>query len=242
MKNIITTATLLAAGSALACAEITLWEDAPQTASGTDIARWEVGSSFTFNSNSSVVFTVDSSSLTSEYMGTLLSLDYSSAQYVDNFKAFVGVTYVEGTLKLITWQNDIQSQAIFFENTDTVTFALSHTNGGDMVLSAYGDLNFDEALVTLTRSGLGSFSVAAGDAINLGGVYTTSAAQYGSYVSNDQSGLFGLLAVGYSLGSVASKEDLIQYGISAIPEPSAFGLLAGLGALALVGARRRRSR
>ncbi|MCR5183494.1 MAG: PEP-CTERM sorting domain-containing protein, partial [Opitutales bacterium] len=27
-----------------------------------------------------------------------------------------------------------------------------------------------------------------------------------------------------------------------IPEPSAFGLLAGIGALALVGARRRRAR
>ena len=39
---------------------------------------------------------------------------------------------------------------------------------------------------------------------------------------------------------VGSVSDLTWSGTSAIPEPSAFGLLAGLGALALVASRRRR--
>ena len=43
-----------------------------------------------------------------------------------------------------------------------------------------------------------------------------------------------------SNGGVAVSIDNVQVSYSAIPEPSAFGLLAGLGALALVASRRRR--
>ena len=39
-----------------------------------------------------------------------------------------------------------------------------------------------------------------------------------------------------------SKENNTLYLVASIPEPSAFGLLAGLGALLLVGTRRRRNR
>lgn len=48
-----------------------------------------------------------------------------------------------------------------------------------------------------------------------------------------------MLAVGYSTDALATKGDLEKY-YSAVPEPSAFGMLAGLGALALVASRRRR--
>ncbi|MBQ2732380.1 MAG: PEP-CTERM sorting domain-containing protein [Opitutales bacterium] len=41
--------------------------------------------------------------------------------------------------------------------------------------------------------------------------------------------------LGYTYGNVAGG-----WGITFIPEPSAFGLLAGLGALTLVASRRRR--
>ena len=41
-------------------------------------------------------------------------------------------------------------------------------------------------------------------------------------------------------GGVAVSIDNVRVSYSAIPEPSAFGLLAGLGALALVASRRRR--
>ena len=54
------------------------------------------------------------------------------------------------------------------------------------------------------------------------------------------------VAEGYSLGATAVENPnggwtpVYQVKVSAVPEPSAFGMLAGLGALALVASRRRR--
>ena len=45
---------------------------------------------------------------------------------------------------------------------------------------------------------------------------------------------------GYVQNSQVGVEELKRLSVAAIPEPSAFGLLAGAGALALVAARRRR--
>ena len=52
--------------------------------------------------------------------------------------------------------------------------------------------------------------------------------------------IFNAREAGGSNGGVAVSIDNVQVSYSAIPEPSAFGLLAGLGALALVASRRRR--
>ena len=52
--------------------------------------------------------------------------------------------------------------------------------------------------------------------------------------------IFNAKEVGGTNGGVAVSIDNVQVSYSAIPEPSAFGLLAGLGALALVASRRRR--
>ena len=52
--------------------------------------------------------------------------------------------------------------------------------------------------------------------------------------------IFNANEAGGSNGGVAVSIDNVQVSYSAIPEPSAFGLLAGLGALALVASRRRR--
>ena len=63
----------------------------------------------------------------------------------------------------------------------------------------------------------------------------TSDASYAAYGV-----IFKANEAGGSNGGVAVSIDNVQVSYSAIPEPSAFGLLAGLGALALVASRRRR--
>ena len=52
--------------------------------------------------------------------------------------------------------------------------------------------------------------------------------------------IFNAKEVGGTNGGVAVSIVNVQVSYSAIPEPSAFGLLAGLGAMALVASRRRR--
>lgn len=70
--------------------------------------------------------------------------------------------------------------------------------------------------------------------INTGYKYSNDGMAYLTYNSDV------LSAPTVTTGVDWTKDSLIAANVAAIPEPSAFGLLAGLGALALVGTRRRR--
>lgn len=61
-------------------------------------------------------------------------------------------------------------------------------------------------------------------------------------LTTDSSGTFNIKLYNHSGDNYGSKTGLGLLAVSSVPEPSAFGLLAGIGALALAVSRRRRSR
>ena len=240
MKNIITIATLLAAGTAFANADVTTWDQTPKSnISATNIATWTPSDKLLWNNNNSFVFTVDAASLKDSFSGTLFTIDYTTpnTSNQNNFEAFTGVTLSNDELTLVSWRKQKTTASFTAESvTKDLTFVFN-VNNGTLKLSVYGDGNFNNELATINKSSVGSFTTTSA-AIVFGGVSSAGATQYDQYITSETSS-FALYAAGYVAGGSPSASDLSKYYAS-IPEPSAFGLLAGLGALALVGARRRR--
>ena len=109
--------------------------------------------------------------------------------------------------------------------------SLSFTVGSDPVDVAVFYLANGGGAYDVKRLGLGKYSSEGAQSLTLD-YSAIDATKDGTFV-------VAVRNVGSSWTYVGAN-DLTWSGTSAIPEPSAFGLLAGLGALALVASRRRR--
>ena len=254
MKNIITIATLLAAGTLAASAATTLkdavlfqkGDSLQQTTSLTNLGSGDFSYSFLLSSEGLNRFTsaLGSSPSIESYGQEFVSLSGTNTNYnfgvaqgyssQDNVIKFTGLYTCTGD-KVNTTENPSYRSSFFI--------GLSGTSGD----KTYNILdNVASAAVTLASGG------------NSGGssLYLTLKYDNGSFktYSVDDSGLYysmfnewGTLKANTNLVSSVvlfdtklSASDASAINAALIPEPSAFGLLAGLGALALVGARRRR--
>ena len=246
MKNIITITSLLAMAT-VANAELVahVWDNVPQTSvSGKAPATWSVSDnalSWTSGKLWSVAVTVGSEAFTSEATPfTLLSLEQPGNK---QFSGLSGITVQNGKLAMPLFSDKLEVGETTVSTVVTgkkdLTFVFNRGSGDKPSISVYADGDFSQELLTVTYNSSYAFSRTPNiTSFYFGGIGDVNDKM--KFPSNDQAGSFNLLGAAYWTGGNVDETALTKYYNSAVPEPSAFGLLAGLGALALVGARRRR--
>ena len=130
-------------------------------------------------------------------------------------------------------------QTIFFVSANTTSIALKRWDGPltTIVEAEVDGLTSSDLVknIVVSNSAEGSFIAVNGNVVAKSDEYFSSSTTLSSEI-----------CIGAVFGGGIEKlngtlDNIALYNVAAtIPEPSAFGLLAGLGALALVGTRRRR--
>ena len=246
IRQYMTTAAILAAGTMLAGAAVEGWTDATYTLVGNNSGGISSGNGVTAGRGAFATITVDEESLS-----TLSAADYSwqitFSVTAPNNSSF-GMVYSsmgggngsgvalavkydgsQYTYELRSGSNGVGSKPALTSGSGTTSITTTST---DVTLTWDTDEN--------------TFTLGVGEEEEL--VYTGLTEDWftlGTYTSGE----IGAQNVGTDTknGSVFwtnsganSVTDITLSVAAAIPEPSAFGLLAGLGALALVASRRRR--
>ncbi|MBQ6705792.1 MAG: PEP-CTERM sorting domain-containing protein [Opitutales bacterium] len=252
MKKYITIAALLAAGTAFANAEesVDSLSDAKFSIKNPTTGTYTLGDtfsstsfSFTFTLAPDVVNVIGESVETSEAMEikpTLLSVTAGASHYVG-----AGVGYSSnGETKLITgagiWGQATQASSstscgTYFggsniDNLDdvkTIAVTVTHevNSGTTFYISALSnDGTWAEYTPAKNTSLKWSSGNAAPSALDL----------------NTNAGISSVYIFDSTILSASGAQAINHAAVAALPEPSAFGMLAGLGALALVASRRRR--
>ncbi len=254
MKNIITIGLLLAAGTTLANA--------------TPVAEKDMFSSefsWTSNSNrSGRTFVIDSSGDTCTLTNSNWSQSCAYYEFSDsltvgigetlNFSFDMNVNHLKGSFTF-TLQSDDLSIAMG-KNYDSEAFNYGKTS--DVSKSVYlfqnGGVGTDSGAITSGVQSVDDFSIVANSKFTVSGEISAPSASGENFtlkliVGDKEVSSFDLGTTSFSLkklgffGEGVNNVTNVTFSdlkISVVPEPSAFGLLAGAGALALVAARRRR--
>ncbi|MGN0861040.1 MAG: PEP-CTERM sorting domain-containing protein [Candidatus Spyradosoma sp.] len=239
MKNIITVAALLAAGTAFANAELTstTGTDGSYTSTGVssisgfyvdlDLLTWNPSISKATTSTlilDSITFTSTSSANSSNskfYSGELYAFIYEG-QHSETDSGFSSLTAVAHSTNSFNWNSNSTANASGTWQFSDVSLDL--TKSYSILFSSSGD----------------SFVAAKGSGTNAEGIRSSITTTLETGVTDPAVKVFTTSPSNTTLSSNSGVNVSFSGRISTIPEPSAFGLLAGAGALALVAARRRR--
>ena len=241
MKNYITVAALLAAGAAFANAEVTTVTFAPQNSPSTSAQAWSVGGTNGY------------------YVGTTLDNDTWFSGFT--WGAMTGATQIMNQNQNALNKGTIVPYASSMPTEYGITFTLTAEQTltvSSVTFSFVGAFNggsFDNAASSVsTGSTIKLFSDDSelasttadieGTGLNEG--VTSGTLPEANIVTLDfapitvNAGDTISFTLEVTQNNVNTGLKSIAFTTAAVPEPSAFGLLAGLGALALVASRRRR--
>ncbi|MCD8283939.1 MAG: PEP-CTERM sorting domain-containing protein [Opitutae bacterium] len=219
IKKIITSAALIAAGTALASAETVL---SASTASAGDTLG-DLGLTETYDSASydwCVSFTIDTST---KFEGTrVYVLDSSVADNSTDAGLEILVNAKGGYLNIANSNN----------------VHLGTPDSGSGISDAVFDTDSDTLDLSLSWSATAQVLTLSTTTTTDGSTYSTELALYDG-ATHSEFLQYAILSTGSTFRVAATN---ITVEVSEVPEPSMFGLLAGLGAIGLVAARRRRNR
>ncbi len=223
MKKYITLAALLAAGTACAHAANDL-----NISSGGNF--WGGDFTFGFTVTEDALSATDTTDVLALYWGTYSSSNYYSNGFTltytgDGIQLYVG----DGAMAEVGASADVAeiTEATTFTGARGATFTTLLTVGESYVIKNVGG------------NGGQSVSLVAAAWDNTKNAYViekdATALETVTYNGNMNGG-----DANTTMGSLVNSDYNASANVVVIPEPSAFGMLAGLGALALVAARRRR--